>query len=63
MFVHKKNSIILPTVINFGNEKVEVVDSFKLLGVQINANQNFNNFIKETKKSINTKLYSFKKLN
>ena len=62
MFIHKKNSIILPDAINFGNESVEVVNSFKLLGVTIDSKLSFNTFINETKKSINAKIYSFKKL-
>jgi len=62
MFLHNKKSIILPEIISFGNEQVEVVHSFKLLGVMIDEKLDFKDFIKATKKSINVKLYSFKKL-
>ena len=62
MFLHNKKSIILPERISFGSEHVEVVHSFKLLGVMIDEKLNFNDFIKTTKKSVNVKLYSFKKL-
>jgi len=62
MFIHSKKSIILPNFISIGNHNVEVVHNFKLLGVKIDDSLNFNNFIKETIKAVNAKLYSFKKL-
>jgi len=62
MFIHSKKSIILPNLISIGSHNVEVVHNFKLLGVKIDDRLNFNNFIKETKKAVNAKLYTFKKL-
>ena len=44
------------------NISTEVVDSFKLLGVTLDSKLSFNDFITTSKKSINIKLYSIKKL-
>lgn len=41
---------------------VEVVDNFKILGVTIDSKLTFNDFFNNTKKSLNIKLYSIKKL-
>jgi len=62
MFIHKRKSILFPKSIDISKESIEVVSNFKLLGVVIDSGFGFNNFIKETKKSINVKLYSLKKL-
>ena len=62
MFIHKRKSITFPKSFDISKESIEVVSNLKLLGVVIDSGLGFNTFIKETKKSINAKLYSFKKL-
>jgi hypothetical protein len=62
MFLHNKKSAFFPNEIQIGNEKVEVVHSFKLLGIVIDECLNFKSYIKALKKTVNTKLYSIKKL-
>ena len=61
MFIKNKRYDYPKQIIINGNE-VKVVDSFKLLGVHLNSKLNFVNFISNTKKSINIKLYSIKRL-
>jgi hypothetical protein len=48
--------------IKYNNININVVSSFKLLGVIIDNKLTFNDFIRETKKNINKKLYSIKRL-
>ena len=62
MFLHHKKNVFIPKEIIIGKEQIEVVQSFKLLGIVIDDRLNFNDFIKATKKCVNVKLYSFKKL-
>ena len=62
MFIHNKKNAFMPNSITIGNDEIEVVQSFKLLGIIIDASLLFTDCIKAMKKSINTKLYSFKKL-
>ena len=62
MFIHNKNNVFLPNEILIGKEKVEVVHSFKLLGIVIDEYLNFKSYINALKKSVNIKLYSIKKL-
>ena len=58
----KNKRITYPSFINIAGNQVEVVDSFKLLGINIDSRLKFNDFINSTKKSVNIKLYSIKKL-
>ncbi len=62
MFIHNKKNAFMPNSIAIGNDEIEVVQSFKLLGIIIDASLLFTDCIKAMKKSINIKLYSFKKL-
>lgn len=59
MFVTNKQ-ITLPPVIEFNNSQIEVVSSFKLLGVTINNKLNFAKYVGDVKKEANKKLYSIK---
>ena len=61
MFIKNKRSFY-PSSIVIDNLSIEVVDSFKILGVTLDSKLSFNDFISTTKKSINIKLYSIKKL-
>ena len=44
------------------DKQVNVVNSFKLLGVEIDNKLNFSEFVHQTKKEINKKLFSIKKI-
>jgi hypothetical protein len=46
----------------FNNIKIEVVSSFKVLGVTTDNKLNFADFVRETRKIINKKLYSIRRL-
>ena len=48
--------------VTIDNHSVDVVDSFKLLGVHIDRYLSFNTHLTELKKSVNKKLFSLKKL-
>ena len=61
MFIKNKR-FDYPKKILINHNEVEVVDSFKLLGVHIDSKLNFLNFISNTKKLVNTKLYSINRL-
>ena len=61
MFIKNKR-INYPTSIRICGIDIKVVDSFQLLGVNIDSKLTFNNFISKTKKSVNCKLYSIKRL-
>ena len=61
MFVTAKR-IKLPTEIIFKDKKIEVVPSFKLLGVEIDNKLSFSQYVGELKRSINKKLYSIKRI-
>jgi hypothetical protein len=62
MFVTNKRNIILPNEILIDNNQVEVVDSFKLLGITIDNKLNFLEYVGELKKNINKRLFSIKRL-
>jgi hypothetical protein len=48
MFITHQKSIVVPSYLEFGYVKIEVVTKFKLLGVQIDSNLSFDSFIKNT---------------
>ena len=70
MFISKKmdttsdrrTRLHLPSVIYIGNLQVEVVQSFKLLGVTIDNKLNFLLHASNVRRSVNSRLYSIKKL-
>ena len=61
MVITNKQVPELKTLV-LGNYKVEVVDNFKLLGVFIDEKLSFQKHIDHVVKSVNAKLFSFKKL-
>ena len=61
MFVTRKH-VVLPSFINFNNVDIEVVSSFKLLGVTIDNKLTFLKYISITCGRINSVLYSIKRL-
>ena len=61
MILSNKN-FIKPTSIKIADFDVEVVSDFKLLGVYIDDSLNFARHIKNTKKIINRKLHSIRKM-
>ena len=62
MFIHRKKKLTLPITLFIGNDKVEEVKSFRLLGVQLDNQLKFDEFLTSIKRSANSKLYSIKKL-
>ena len=61
MFI-KNKKCKYPSFIDVDGSNISVVNSFKLLGVTLDDKLTFNDFINTTKKSVNTKLYSIKRL-
>ena len=61
MFI-KNKKFSYPNEIIINDCNVQVVDSFKLLGVTLDAKLNFSLFVSSTKKLVNAKLYSIKRL-
>ena len=61
MFFTKKHIAFPSKLLIFGAE-VEVVNTFKLLGVTIDSNLDFHQYIENIKATINRKLFSFKRL-
>ena len=61
MFITSKR-VIIPEEIEIDGKMVQVVKTFKLLGIEIDSKLNFRKHISNTCKSINTKLFSYKKL-
>ena len=61
MFVTRKH-VVLPSFINFNNVDIEVVSSFKLLGVTIDNKLTFLKYISITCGRINSVIYSIKRL-
>ena len=61
MFITNKH-VILPTVIEFNGKKIEVVKSFKLLGVTIDNKLNFSKYVGELRKNVNKRLFSIRRL-
>jgi hypothetical protein len=62
MFISNKRGIKYPTSILIDNESVEVVDNFKLLGVNIDNKLNFKKHVSNICVQINQKLFSIKRL-
>ena len=60
MFLTKKRRIEYPKTVNFASNDVEVVFSFKLLGVIIDSKLNFHDQIKNLKSLVNRKLFAIK---
>ena len=44
------------------NNKIEVVDNFKLLGILIDNKFSFHDYVKNLIKTVNAKLFSYKKM-
>ncbi len=61
MFISNKK-ITLPKEISFQDKKIEVVTSFKLLGITIDNKLNFNSYITQTRNIINRKIHSIKNI-
>jgi len=61
MFISNKK-ITLPKEISIQDKKIEVVTSFKLLGITIDNKLNFNSYITQTRNIINRKLHSIKNI-
>ena len=61
-FFVKNKHFNYPKEIIINNISIKVTDSFKLLGVTLDSKLSFDQFITCTKKAINVKLYSIKKL-
>lgn len=62
MFITKKKKIELPLKLKIQNNEVEVVKTFKLLGVLIDDGLLFHQHIKNIKQIVNKKLFSIKKI-
>ena len=62
MFLTLKKRVKTPGSVTIEGNDVEVVKSFKLLGVIIDKDLNFRAHIEALKKTVNRKLYSYKKL-
>jgi hypothetical protein len=62
MFISKKLNIQIPKFIKINNQRVQVVASFKLLGVTIDNKLNFAQHVANMKIQITIKLYSIKRL-
>ena len=61
MFIKNKRFKYPNSIDVYGNNII-VVNSFKLLGVTLDDKLTFNDFVNITKKSVNTKLYSIRRL-
>jgi hypothetical protein len=61
MFITNKR-VTIPTTINIAGNVVEVVSSFKLLGVIIDNKLTFKNYVCHIKNNVNKRLFSFKRL-
>ena len=57
MFITSER-VIIPEEIEIDGKMVQVVKTFKLLGIEIDSKLNFRKHISNTCKSINTKLFS-----
>ena len=62
MFISKKRNLVIPTRILIDQTFVEVVDSFKLLGITIDNKLNFEKYASELRININKRLYSINEL-
>jgi hypothetical protein len=61
MFINKTRNVT-PSVIEIDNRRIEVVSSFRLLGVIIDDKLNFLNNCRELCNNVNKRLYSIKKI-
>ena len=61
MFVTNKR-IKTPKSILLGDQSIEVVDTFKLLGIAIDNKLNFLKHVAKLRRSINVKLFTIKRL-
>ena len=62
MFLSKKKQQNFPNKINVDGNDVEVVKVFKLLGILIDNDLHFHNYVRSIKSNVNKKLFSIKKL-
>ena len=53
MFVSNQRNLNLPKQLSIGNNKVEIVESFKLIGVTIDNKLTFLKYVSELRNSIN----------
>ena len=58
----KNKRVKYPDHIFINNNRINVVDTFKLLGVTLDSKLSFDSFITDTKRAVNVKLYSIKRL-
>jgi hypothetical protein len=62
MFITNRRGLLLPKVINHELIEIEVVSSFRLLGVIIDNDLNFIQHVAETRIAVNKRLFSIKRL-
>jgi hypothetical protein len=62
MFISRNSKISLPKQINIGSVQVEVVNKFRLLGIELDSNLNFSNFLASIYKCTNRRLFAIKRL-
>jgi hypothetical protein len=62
MFVSNKRNLVLPKSILYDCHEIQVVESFRLLGVIIDRKLNFLEHVGHLRKLINIRLYSIKRL-
>jgi len=53
---------MLPSEIEFNEQKIEVVKSFKLLGITIDNKLNFSKYVGDLRTTVNRKMFSIKRL-
>lgn len=62
MFVTNKRALVIPNEIVINGYSVEIVESFKLLGVTIDRKLTFLEHISDLRRQINSRLYSIEQL-
>lgn len=62
MFVTNKRNLDIPNEIIIDNNNVQVVDSFKLLGISIDNKLSFSKYVSELRIAVNKRLYSIERL-
>ena len=61
MFI-ASNTKLLPKAVTLYDIKIEVVNSFRLLGIELDSNLSFKSFVSNLCLTINRKLYSIKRI-
>ncbi len=62
MFIHNKRNVIIPDFVEYNDNKIEVVNEFRLLGVTIDNKLSFIKHVRNIESMINKKMYSIKRL-